>query len=59
MPFVPLTPEEKKMYKPPCMHPEHNPPTHMVIRETMKWKCPACGKTVVVRPLIFRLRSGA
>ncbi len=51
MPFVPLDPKEKKQCKEPCSHPEHNPPSHMVIKEPMKWVCPACGQSVIIRPL--------
>lgn len=54
MPFEPLTPQEKKQYTPPCMALEHNPPSHMVITEPMKWRCPACGATVVITPTIIR-----
>lgn len=54
MPFVPLTPEEQKQYKPPCISPEHNPPSHMVITEPMKWRCPACGAEVMVYPSSVR-----
>jgi hypothetical protein len=50
MPFVPLTPDEERKFKPPCQHREHNPPSHMVIRKTMKWQCPGCGQTVIIRP---------
>jgi len=50
MPFVPLNEEEKKWYKPPCTSFQHNPPSHIVITEPMKWVCPACGHSVIVRP---------
>lgn len=50
MPFVPLAPEEKKWWPEPCRDPEHNPPGHMVITEPMKWRCPACGAEVIIRP---------
>lgn len=54
MPFVPLTPEEKEQFKPACTHPEHRPPSHMVIHEVMKWVCPACGASVILRPPTLR-----
>lgn len=36
-----------KSFKPfkPCMHPEHNPPSHMVFEPgEYEWECPGCGK---------------
>lgn len=54
MPFEPLTPKEQEQFKPPCNHPEHNPPTHMVIREPMKWVCPGCGAKIIVTSPIVR-----
>lgn len=50
MPFVPLNPEEQKATAPPCSHPEHNPPSHMVITAPMKWVCPGCGASVILQP---------
>jgi len=50
MPFVPLTPEEEKQFKPSCQDSEHNPPTHMVIQYPMKWVCPSCGTSVMLLP---------
>jgi len=33
--------------EPPCIHPEHNPPTHIVLRPGIyEYTCPACGKTI-------------
>jgi hypothetical protein len=52
MPFKPLTPEEEKMPVPTRNHPEHNPPTHIVITYPMKWVCPGCGREVVIKPVI-------
>lgn len=37
----------------PCHHPEHNPPTHIVLSPGIyEHTCPACGKTkeVIIRP---------
>lgn len=32
----------------PCMHPEHKPPTHIVLEPgTYKYTCPACGEVTV------------
>lgn len=35
-------------YEPPkeiCTSPEHNPPSHIVLRDGVyKWQCPACGQ---------------
>lgn len=51
MPFVPLTPEEKAEWIIRiCRCKEHNPPSHMVIREVMKWVCPECGRSVILHP---------
>lgn len=51
MPFVPLTPEEQKTWEhKPCLSPEHNPPSHMVIQEPKKWKCPCCGQETSIFP---------
>lgn len=31
--------------KTPCQHPEHNPPSHMVLSPgEYTWKCPSCGE---------------
>lgn len=49
MPFVPLDPEESWV-KEPCRSREHDPPSHMVIMEPMKWVCPSCGVSVILRP---------
>lgn len=50
MPFVPLSPEEQKRFKPPCRDREHHPPNMMVIRVPMKWKCPSCGQETMLYP---------
>lgn len=50
MPFVPMTPEEMRKYKPPCTDPQHDPPTHIVITTTKKWRCPSCGETCILEP---------
>lgn len=50
MPFEPLTPEEQKGFPTPCVSREHYPPTHMVIREPMKWVCPNCGMATILSP---------
>jgi hypothetical protein len=47
MPFRPLTPEEQKTWvnERPCMHPEHNPPSHIVLQPGLHvWVCPGCGQ---------------
>ncbi len=33
----------------PCLHPEHNPPMHMVMEDGHIHRCPACGNEVVIR----------
>lgn len=46
----------KKISEPqlPCLHPEHNPPTMIVLKPgTYEYTCPACGKkTTFTVPLI-------
>jgi hypothetical protein len=39
---------------PPCCHPEHNPPSHMVLSPgTYEHTCPGCGRVVLFTvPLI-------
>lgn len=54
MPFVPLDPKEKDEFKEPCRSPEHDPPSHMVITRPMKWVCPACKCSVIIRPDVVR-----
>lgn len=35
------------VYKKPCLHPEHNPPAHIVLSPgTWEWSCPSCGQTI-------------
>ena len=49
MPFKKLPDAEQ--WNPPkaCRHPEHNPPTMIVLQPgTYEWSCPACGHTVRV-----------
>lgn len=55
MTFVPLDPKAEQAANPPCLHPEHNPPTYVVIFEMKKWRCPSCGREVLVRPNTVRL----
>ena len=50
MSFVPLDPVKDGEVREPCRSPEHDPPTNIVIREPMKWVCPACGREVIIRP---------
>lgn len=51
MPFVPLTPEEKRKLQDSCSYFDHNPPvTYTDIREPVKWVCPACSKETIVYP---------
>ncbi len=42
-------PEDKPCHweaPPPCLHPEHNPPTHMVFQPGVyEHECPGCGRT--------------
>lgn len=52
MPFIPLTPEEEKLYnrieQDECESPEHNPPWFLLLDKTSKRKCPKCGKETIV-----------
>jgi len=50
MPFVPLSPEEKKLFPPLCPSPEHNPPGMIVITEPIKYRCPKCGQESILLP---------
>ncbi len=51
MPFVPIEPcEQVPEWEKACTDPEHDPPNMMVINEPMKWRCPTCGREVLVRP---------
>lgn len=55
MPFVPLSPEEKEQFKPPCVDPQHSPGTMMmVVTSPMKWVCPSCGASIVIYPNTVR-----
>lgn len=45
MPFVPPTESEK--YE-ACDSPQHDPPSHMVIRDGSVWQCPKCGHRMVI-----------
>jgi hypothetical protein len=58
MPFEPLTPDEEKEFAPPCRSREHDPPSHMVITRPMKWVCPSCGMSVVLRPATTYCATG-
>jgi hypothetical protein len=42
----------KWSHTPPCIHPEHNPPGHIVIKqgEILEHECPACKKIIILRP---------
>jgi len=48
--FVPLTPDEERVWEGPCRHRDHNPPNMMVITRPMAWVCPGCGRRVVIYP---------
>jgi len=36
----------------PCIHPEHNPPGHIVIKQgdILEHECPACKEITILRP---------
>lgn len=58
MPFEPLTDDEKKQWPEPCSDPQHSPPTHIVITTAVKWVCPSCGRSVILRPNTVRMSCG-
>lgn len=54
MPFEPLTEDEKRTWPEPCRDPQHNPPGMIVIKEAVKYVCPSCGSTTILRPSCAR-----
>jgi hypothetical protein len=50
MPFTNFEPA-----KTPCLSPEHNPPSHIVLPAgTHTYTCPACGETITFSvPMIY------
>lgn len=47
MPFKKIA-EEKD--RPICLHPEHKPPSHIVLKPGIyQYTCPSCGKVTIVR----------
>lgn len=42
-----------------CIHPQHEPPRHIVIPHGSKLvhTCPACGQTVTIRPNVVRMSA--
>jgi len=52
MPFIPVPQSEQP--KPPCNHPEHNPPNMIVLSPGLhRYQCPACGQiTDIFEPII-------
>lgn len=58
MPFVPLTPDERKQWKViRCTEPGHRPPNMIVVTEPMKWVCPGCGQETMVFPNSARMNT--
>ena len=56
MPFVPHQPKDGHDWdKEICTSREHSPPMHIVLRKTMAWRCPKCGKVTIIRPNIARM----
>lgn len=52
MPFLPQRPEDKPKYSDTCTHPEHNPPTMIVLEPGIhRYQCPACKYITVIRVL--------
>jgi hypothetical protein len=42
MPFIKIELKEKEKE---CNHPEHNPPSHIYLKDgDYTWECPNCGK---------------
>lgn len=54
--------EDDELWVQPCSHPEHRPPSHIVIPagKKMVHTCPACGATQVIRnkPICFAVPMG-
>lgn len=52
MPIRKLKPGEPGWIPKPCLHREHEPPKHIVIRpgESLEHECPACKKVTILRP---------
>lgn len=57
MPFVPLTPEEVRRFPRPCRDRQHDPPMHFALRGPKKWRCPSCGREVILLPRDVRLHG--
>jgi hypothetical protein len=55
MPFIPIPPDRQPYKIDICRHPEHNPPSMMVITEPCMWQCPGCGATVMLYPKIVTM----
>lgn len=51
--FVPFTPEEAEKYAKFCTDQEHNPPSNLYYDKPMKWRCPSCGREVIISPTII------
>jgi len=48
--------EDDPAYRPPCCHPQHEPPRHICIPpgKRLRHRCPGCGKeTVIVGHHVF------
>ena len=48
--------------KPPCGHPEHNPPIHMVLSPgTYEYTCPSCGHktTFIINGVYHNIKPAA
>lgn len=47
-----LIPMDKFNWEGMCIHPEHNPPSHLYIPQGYIYKhtCPSCGCTVYLQP---------
>lgn len=43
--------EDDDDFPEPCSHPEHNPPSHLVIPRGKRYRhvCPSCGRQMVLR----------
>ena len=51
--------EDDPDYVRPCMHPAHNPPTHIYIPEGKRYRhiCPACGKEQIIKASRVTMRA--
>ncbi len=58
---MPTIIEDDPNYTPPCAHPDHNAPTHVVVPpgKRLRHTCPGCGKeTIIVGSVPYTAKWG-